>query len=91
MARASVDLGRTPHRTRDALHGALVASRSNPPLAAFYRRLITVGKPAKVALVAVMRKLLTILNAMMKHQTPWTPAAGGALASPSERARAAAV
>ena len=70
---------------------ALVASRSNPPLAAFYRRLITVGKPAKVALVAVMRKLLTILNAMMKHQTPWTPAAGGALASPSERARAAAV
>lgn len=70
---------------------ALVASRSNPPLAAFYRRLIAVGKPAKVALVAVMRKLLTILNAMMKHQTPWTPAAGGALASPRERARAAAV
>lgn len=55
---------------------ALVASRSNPALAVFYRRLIAAGKPAKVALVAVMRKLLTILNAMMKHQTPWTPAAG---------------
>jgi transposase len=70
---------------------ALVASRYNPSLTAFYRRLRAAGKPAKVALVAVMRKLLTILNAMMKHQTPWTEAAGGALASPSERARAAAV
>jgi transposase len=70
---------------------ALVASRSNPPLAAFYRRLIALGKPAKVALVAVMRKLLTILNAMLKHHTRWTPAAGDALAAPSERARAAAM
>jgi transposase len=70
---------------------ALVASRSNPPLASFYRRLIAAGKPAKVALVAVMRKLLTILNAMMKHQTRWTQAAGDALASPGERTRAAAV
>ena len=70
---------------------ALVGSRYNPSLTAFYRRLRAAGKPAKVALVAVMRKLLTILNAMMKHQTPWTEAAGGALASPSERARAAAV
>lgn len=53
---------------------ALVASRRNPPLAAFYQRLRTHGKPAKVALVAVMRKLLTILNAMLKHQEPWQPA-----------------
>jgi transposase len=37
----------------------------------FYLRLRGVGKAAKVALVACMRKLLTILNAMMKHRTPW--------------------
>jgi len=58
---------------RAALYmAALVASRRNPPLARFYQRLRDHGKPAKVALVAVMRKLLTILNAMMKHQTPWS-------------------
>ena len=52
---------------------ALVAARRNPVLAAFYDRLRAKGKPAKVALVATMRKLLTILNAMMKAQRPWTP------------------
>jgi transposase len=41
----------------------------------FYARLRAAGKPAKVALVAVMRKLLTTVNAMIKHQTPWRPAA----------------
>src|SRR5499427_3054857 len=51
---------------------ALVASRRNPTLTPFYRRLRVHGKPPKVALVAVMRKLLTILNAMIKHQAPWT-------------------
>lgn len=57
---------------RAALYmAALVATRHNAALRAFYRRLRTAGKPAKVALVAVMRKLLTILNAMMKHQSPW--------------------
>jgi transposase len=57
---------------RAALYmGALVASRYNPPLRVFYQRLRAAGKPAKVALVAVMRKLLTTLNAMMRHQTPW--------------------
>jgi transposase len=50
---------------------ALVASRRNPSLAAFYQRLRARGKPAKLALVAVMRKLLTILNAMLKHCAPW--------------------
>lgn len=65
---------------RGALYmAALVATRHNPPLASFYRRLRDAGKPAKVALVAVMRKLLTILNAMVKHQCHWqdptTPAA----------------
>ena len=48
---------------------AVSAVRHNPPLAAFYRRLRGRGKPAKVALTAVMRKLLTILNAMLKHHT----------------------
>jgi transposase len=50
---------------------ALVAVRHNPVLCAFYTRLCAVGKAKKVALTACMRKLLTILNAMVKHQTPW--------------------
>jgi transposase len=50
---------------------ALAAARHNPPLALFYRRLRQAGKPAKVALTAVMRKLLVILNAMVKNNSPW--------------------
>ncbi|MFL5614077.1 MAG: hypothetical protein ACJ796_10495, partial [Gemmatimonadaceae bacterium] len=45
--------------------------RYNPVLKAFYQRLRANGKPAKVALVACMRKLLTILNAMVRTNTPW--------------------
>lgn len=60
---------------RAALYmAALVASRHNPVMRAFYQRLRAAGKAAKVALVAVMRKLLGTLNAMIKHQTPWKPA-----------------
>jgi transposase len=51
--------------------GALVAARRNRILSAFYDRLIARGKRPKVALVACMRKLLTILNAMMHNGTPW--------------------
>jgi transposase len=51
----------------------LAAVRCNPVLRAFYHRLLAAGKLKKVALVACMRKLLTILNAMVKTQTPWTP------------------
>jgi transposase len=51
----------------------LAAIRCNPVIRAFYQRLLAKGKLKKVALVACMRKLLTILNAMVKHQTPWTP------------------
>ena len=40
---------------------------------AFYKRLRATGKPAKVALTACMRKLLTLLNAMLKAKTPWQP------------------
>jgi transposase len=58
---------------RAALYmAALVAARRNRPLAHFYQRLRSRGKPTKVALVAVMRKLLTILNTMIKHQSPWS-------------------
>jgi transposase len=52
----------------------LVAIRFNPPLKAFYRRLREAGKPARLALVAVMRKLLTMLNAMLRDNTRWTSA-----------------
>lgn len=49
----------------------VVAVRWNPVLRDFYQRLVAAGKPKKVALVASMRKLLVILNAMLKHRTPW--------------------
>lgn len=51
----------------------VVATRRNPVIRAFYQRLRTAGKRPLVALVAAMRKLLTILNAMVKQQTPWQP------------------
>ena len=50
---------------------ALVATRRNPVIRAFYTRLLAAGKPKKLALTACMRKLLTILNAMAKHRTRW--------------------
>lgn len=53
----------------------LSAVRFNPPIAAFYRRLRANGKIAKVALVACMRKLLTMLNAMVRDGRPWSPPA----------------
>jgi transposase len=57
---------------RAVLYMAAVAgARYNPILRATYRRLRAAGKPAKVALVACMRRLITILNAMMKTQQPW--------------------
>jgi transposase len=65
--------GRAPVRT--ALYMAtLVATRWNPVIRQFYQRLRAAGKPPKVALVAAMRKLLTILNAMVHHGTPWRSA-----------------
>jgi transposase len=58
---------------RAALYmAALVASRRNAAIRAFYKRLHNAGKAPKVALVACMRKLLTILNAMIKHRTRWS-------------------
>jgi transposase len=52
----------------------LVATRCNPVIAAFYKRLRTAGKPAKLALTACMRKLLTILNAILRDKQPWQTA-----------------
>jgi transposase len=59
-------------RVREALYmGALVATRYNPHIKEFYERLVAAGKPKKVALVACMRKLLVILNALLRDRTPW--------------------
>jgi transposase len=49
----------------------LVASRHNSAIRAFYQRLLAAGKPKKLALVAAMRKLLVILNAMLRDGTIW--------------------
>jgi transposase len=60
---------------RAALYmAALVAVRHNPVLRAFYERLLARGKPKKVALIACMHKLLTILHAVLRTHTPWLPA-----------------
>jgi len=54
--------------------GAMVAKRFNPILKAFYERLLAAGKPKMLATIAVARKLLTILNAMMRDRHPWQSA-----------------
>jgi transposase len=60
--------------TRAALYmAALVGARHNPVLKTFYQRLRAAGKPGKVALVACMRKPLTILNVMLREKTAWSP------------------
>ena len=68
-------------RVRAALYmGALVASRHNPVIRDFCQRLVASGKPKKMALVACMRKLLVILNFILRHGSPWrdmTPAVVG--------------
>lgn len=59
-------------RVRTILYmAALVATRHNPVIRSFYHRLLIAGKPKKVALVACMRKLLIILNAMLRDGQPW--------------------
>lgn len=63
---------------RAALYMAtLVATRFNPLIRAFYQRLLAAGKPKKVALTACMRKLLTILNSMIRHNVPWAYSVSG--------------
>ena len=68
--RRTVSGGRA--RVRAVLYmGALVAARHNPVIRSFYRRLLEAGKPKKLALTACMRKLLTILNSMVKTGEHW--------------------
>ena len=60
------------HHVRKALYMATVSAiRSNPPIRDFYQRLKSNGKSSTVALTASMRKLLVMLNAMLRDETPW--------------------
>ena len=62
-------------KVRSALFmAAMTARRHNPTMRAFFDRLVAAGKPKMVALIAVARKLLTILNAILRDQRPWQPA-----------------
>jgi transposase len=73
IGRSMIGGGRAP--VRAALYmAALSAIRCNPVLKGFYQRLLSDGKPKMVALIAVARKILTILNAMLRDQKQWQPA-----------------
>ena len=59
---------------RTALYMPMLAAiQHNPVIRAFYQRLVGRGKPRKVALTACMRKMLTILNAILREETVWNP------------------
>ena len=66
--------GGRPDVRRVLFMAALVASRHNPVIKAFYDRLVAAGKPKKLAITACARKLLTILNAMVRSGKPWDQA-----------------
>jgi transposase len=68
--RSFIGGGRTTVRCA-VFMGAMVGKRCNPVLKAFYERLVAAGKPKMVALIATARKLLTILNAILRDKTPW--------------------
>jgi len=68
--RSFIGGGRTAVRTA-LFMGAMVAKKYNPVLKAFFDRLVAAGKPKMVALIAVARKLLTILNAILRDNRPW--------------------
>lgn len=71
--RSMIGGGRSTVR-RVLFMAALVATRHNPLLKAFRDKLVAAGKPKIVAVIAVARKLLTILNAVIRDQKPWQPA-----------------
>lgn len=71
--RGTISGGRGQVRTA-LFMGALVAARYNPTLKAFHDRLVAAGKPKLVAIIAIARKLLTILNAILRDKTPWRTA-----------------
>jgi transposase len=62
------------HIRRVLYMATLTAIKHNPAIRAFHQRLVAAGRPGKVALTAAMRKLLTILNAMLRDHRPWQPA-----------------
>jgi transposase len=64
--------GRAPIR-RVLYMATLTALKHNPAIGGFYRRLVSAGRPGKLALTAAMRKLLTILNAILRDRRPWQP------------------
>jgi transposase len=68
--RSFIGGGRTAVRTA-LFMGAMVAKQHNPVLKTFFDRLVAAGKPKMVALIAVARKLLTILNAILRDSRPW--------------------
>jgi transposase len=68
--RSFIGGGRTVVRTA-LFMGAMVAKKHNPTLKTFFDRLVAAGKPKMVALIAVARKLLTILNAILRDNRPW--------------------
>ena len=68
--RSFIGGGRVSVRTA-LFMGAMVGKKYNPVLKAFFERLVVAGKPKMVALIAVARKLLTILNAILRDRQPW--------------------
>jgi len=68
----AIRAGRTPVRSLLYM-AALVASRHNPRFRTLYARLLANGKPKKLALIAIARKLLVVLNAILKHADTWRP------------------
>ena len=66
--------GGRAHVRRALYMATVVAIRYNPPIGDFYRRLIGAGRPKKLALIAAMRKLLTVLNAMLRDSRKWQTA-----------------
>jgi transposase len=63
--------GGRPHIRRVLYMATLAAIKHNPVIRAFHQRLVAAGRPSKVAITAAMRKLLTILNAMLRARRPW--------------------
>ena len=66
--------GGRPHIRRVLYMATLSAIKCNPAIRKFHQRLVAAGRPGKVAVTAAMRKLLTILNAMLRDRRPWQPA-----------------
>jgi transposase len=64
-------VGGRAHVRRILYMATVAAIKYNPVIRAFFHRLVTAGRPAKVAVIAAMRKLLTILNAMLRDRRPW--------------------